>query len=153
MLTLTLAHSLFLTKEERYSLHAGKTLNIIGICVPVWFYKGTTSEPAQEVFCRYEVTNAPPDKLIAKTHEGFVINLPQKTEPSDAFKSLPIKILDALGVTANNPTSEKLLDIKDGGSELLEFQQYNTMRKNKKSVKIIHYVDVRPIEKLLETIA
>jgi hypothetical protein len=54
MLTLTVSHNIFLTKKQRYELSVVEsTLEVIGISFPVWFYKGKTSEPAKEVFCKY----------------------------------------------------------------------------------------------------
>ena len=51
MATLTISHHIYLTDEQRYKIHNGEYLSLQGIARPVWFYKGSTSEPAQEIFC------------------------------------------------------------------------------------------------------
>ena len=55
MATLTVSHYIYLSREQRYELNDGKDIEIVGICVPVWFQKGNTSEPAQEIFCKYKI--------------------------------------------------------------------------------------------------
>ena len=57
MITLATSHNIYLTHEDRYALVKGQTVESVGVSVPVWFIKGTTSEPAVEVFCKYVLTN------------------------------------------------------------------------------------------------
>jgi hypothetical protein len=129
MATLTVSHNIFLTRDERYRLHKGEKLIVTGVSVPVWFKKGSTSEPAQEVFCTYELTNEPGEKPISTIENGYLINLPQKSEKSPA-------------------SSIGLLDINDGGSEWVEFRQYNTVYRDGKKYNLVHFVEVKPIELL-----
>ena len=76
MATLTVSHYLYLTKEQRYSLNEGKDIDVVGICVPVWFSKGNTSEPAQEIFCKYKIQNPRQGDNIKQTDDGFTIIMP-----------------------------------------------------------------------------
>ena len=75
--TLTISHYIYLTREERYALFEGKRLETIGVSVPVWFRKGDTSEPTQEVFCKYTITNKLSFRSIVQNDEGYTLNLPQ----------------------------------------------------------------------------
>ena len=122
MTTLIISHYLYLNREQRYLLHENKEpIEVHGISVPVWFQKGNTSEPAKEVFCKYRITNETTTKSITATNCGYLINLPQMIE----FK--PGKVSEQMQIIFNNnlPTSEKLLDIADGGSEWLEFRHFS----------------------------
>jgi hypothetical protein len=133
MLTLTISHNVFLNEKQRYDLHRGEPVEVIGASVPVWFHKGNTSEPAKEVFCLYRLTNDKFFRPIMQTTNGYHISLPQKP---DAHKMT---------------TSINLLNIKDGGSEWLYFTQSNIIQ-GKKKFTTIHFIEIKPIEKLLKTL-
>ena len=64
MATLTISHYIYLTKEQRYALHERQPIEAIGISVPVWFNKGNTSEPAKEIFCKYQIANESVNKIV-----------------------------------------------------------------------------------------
>ena len=142
-ITLTVAHNIFLTKEERYKLHAGETIEVIGVSIPVWFKKGTTSEPAQEVFCLYKLMNEAGNRAIMQCDGGYSVNLPQQTSEDDP---------SSVKLAGEIPTSDRLLDIKDGGSEWLEFRQYNKVHQGKLKFNVVHFVEIKPIELLQETL-
>ena len=145
MTTLTISHYIYLSHEQRYDLHELKSVEAIGASVPVWFDNGNTSEPAKEVFCKYKITNEPVNKAIIPTEEGYSINLPQKITFDNFSKEFQIAAAMHLG------TSEKLLDIKDGGIESLEFRQYNKIQNGDRNFNVIHFVEIKPIEILYET--
>jgi hypothetical protein len=145
MTTLTISHYIYLSKEERYKLYSGESLNVIGVSVPVWFDRGNTSEPAKELFCRYTITNDSINKAIMPNEEGYHINLPQKVK-LDA----PNEIQEIVDLYIGTP--EKLLDIKDGGSEKLEFKQYNKVNQGSKTFNVIHFVEIKDKELLDETL-
>jgi hypothetical protein len=131
MLTLTISHNIFLTKEERYKVAKGEQIEVIGISVPIWFLKGNTSEPAKEIFCKYIIINDGKNTPIFPTSTGFQINLP--------------KII-------NNQNSEKkLLDIKDGGEESLSYREFNQVQKPI-LYEMIHYVQIMPYEMMINTL-
>jgi len=131
MLTLTISHNIFLTREERYKVTSGEPIEILGISVPVWFLKGNTSEPAKEIFCKYIVTNDGKNTPIFATPTGFQLNLP--------------KIID------EQNSEKKLLDVDDGGAECLFYREFNRIYKPI-SYDIIHYVQIMPYEMMLKTL-
>lgn len=66
-LLLCVDHKIFLEEEEFNILKNNEFLEIQGICVPVWLniLNGKTSEPAEEVFCKYIIYND-------KENESFI---------------------------------------------------------------------------------
>jgi hypothetical protein len=133
---LTISHYIYLSKEERYQLFNQIPLETVGISIPVWFDKGTTSEPAKEIFCRYCITNNKTSKSISSNLEGYNINLPQNFKNYKLYESSAIRLLDA----------------KDGGCEELAFKQNAKLNKDNKNYSVIHFIEIKPIEVLLETI-
>ena len=105
------------------------------------------SEPAKEVFCKYKITNEPINKAIISTEDGYSINLPQKITFDSFSKEFQIAAAMQLG------TSEKLLDVKDGGNESLEFRQYNKIQSEDRNFNVIHFVEIKPIEILYQTMS
>lgn len=149
MATLTISHYLYLSRDQRYKLHAGEPIEITGVSVPVWFHKGSTSEPARELFCKYKITNEPVNKAIVPMDEGYHINLPQKMEL--AKEDVPQEVQEVAAIQLG--TSERLLDIKDGGSEWLEFRQYNKVHQDKHAFNVVHFVEIKPDELLQDTLS
>jgi len=165
--TLSISHSLFLSKKQRYNLHEGKSVKIIGASMPVWFYKGTTSEPAEEVFCKYTIHNKIENTFISITkNNAYVINLPQI--PKDFKESILSDIewrrmsqesknlrekgkagpLEAWYESHPVPlSSKKLLDFTDGGSQVLNFK----LEQEYKNLNIIHFILIKSIENLNES--
>ena len=133
--TLTISHYIYLTREERYALFEGKRLETIGVSVPVWFRKGDTSEPTQEVFCKYTITNKLSFRSIVQNDEGYTLNLPQTFYGKD-----------------NSTTAKKLLDVKDGGCEELTYRQYSKIDVNNKDISVVHFIEIKTIEILHDTL-
>lgn len=145
MATLIISHNLYLNYEQRYALHERNAVEVIGVSVPVWFRQGNTSEPAKEIFCKYKITNEFKTKSIISNEAGYTINLPQIIE----FKSGKLEQEVQSFVNNNMPTSKKLLDIKDGGSEWLEFRHFTKLGKH----NLIHFVEIKPEEVLFDTLS
>lgn len=143
MATLTISHYIYLSKEQRYSLHDGQEIEVVGVSIPVWFHKGSTSEPAKEIFCKYKLTNEKTNKVIVLMNEGYVVNLPQKVEKEDVTDETPI-------FTAS---SEKLLDVADNGSEHMEFRQYNKVKQGSREFNVVHFVEIKTLETLVNTLS
>jgi len=131
MLTLTISHNIFLTREERYKVTNGEQIEVLGISIPVWFLRGNTSEPAREIFCKYIITNDDKNTPIFATSSGFQLNLP--------------KVID------NQNTEKILLDIKDGGAECLFYREFDKVSKPI-IYDIIHYVQIMPQDMMLKTL-
>lgn len=138
------SHYIYLSRDERYKLHHGETVETVGVSVPVWFKKGSTSEPAQELFCKYKLTNNEINRAITTNEEGYAVNLPQKL---DLQLSPGLQVMMGLDL----PTSDRLLDVRDGGSEWLQFRQYGKMHRNKKAVDVVHFVEIKKLEDLEES--
>ena len=73
MLTLTILHNIFLTKQDRSTLINGGQIQAMGVSVPVWYLKGKTTEPAQEIFCEYILTNTTEDYPLTALAKGYKI--------------------------------------------------------------------------------
>jgi hypothetical protein len=150
MATLTISHYIYLTREQRYALHEGNKLEVTGVSVPVWFKKGNTSEPAQEIFCKYTISNdSSSNRSIVPTTTGYEINLPQKLK--FANESVPEETQVVVSVYLG--TSERLLDINDGGSEWLEFRQFSKIQQGTNKFNVVHFVEIKPIELLEDTLS
>ena len=147
MATLTVAHHINLTRQQRYDLHNGQEIDVIGVAIPVWFYKGNTSEPAQEIFCKYKIKNQKNGVNITRVEEGFEINMPHvdihdygDLNP-DFVKQMQIKI----------GTTDCLLDLEENGKEEVYFKFYQKLEIEKKLHHLIHFVEIKTIEQLIDS--
>jgi hypothetical protein len=145
---LCVSHNIFLTKEQRYSLYEGNNIEVVGVSVPVWFYnKNETNEPAIEVFCKYflKCENKSFQKNIEISEEGYEIKLYK----NNIFNGVSNKIKKYFKIKENNmPTAKSLLDIKDGGSEWLDFKVYDSTE----YINIIHSIEIQKIENLFKSL-
>lgn len=148
MQTLIISHLLYLNKDQRYRLHSGEPIETVGVSVPVLFEKGSTSEPAKELFCKYTLTNEPPNKGIVPTEQGYILNLPQKIVAETKTNEEKLK-LDALNKV---PTSENILDVRDGGHQYLHFKQYNKIHFSNIEMNIVHIIDIRDEDFLIDSL-
>lgn len=135
MASLIISHSVFLTKEERYKIHENKEIKVVGVTTPVWFEKGTTSEPAKEIFCNYYLTNDPEQKVIVPLEDGYLINLPQNNEDTEI------------------PNSKLLLNEEDGGIMNLMFKQVSLITYYDKEFNVVHFVDIKDKDVFLESLS
>jgi hypothetical protein len=146
MATLTVSHHLYLTKEQRYELNQGKEIKTVGVCVPVWFQKGNTSEPAQEIFCKYKIYNPKNGANIKQDDEGFEIWMPSINKDEEYIEEEgKIAIQKKIG------TSENLLDYKDGGTSKCDFKLYQKLLINDDLHHLVHFIEIKPIEILFDT--
>lgn len=149
MLSLTIHHVVHLTKEQRYSLHEGNNIETTGISVPVWIMNKTTSEPAHEVFCRYILKNPRKDMPIQVLEDGYEITIPYREGSKlnitdEEWRHLNMndpRKLDALyKMTPQSISSQNLLNEIDGGSNSLCYREHNKVKKEGKTLQIMHYV-------------
>ena len=157
--TLAISHNLYLTREERYAWYAGDDLEVIGVSVPVWFHKGLTSEPAVEVFVKYKLLNRNENIFIKQVEDGYEIIIPPKAEndtsvPDAIWKDFTEQEReDWYRENEPLPSIQNVLDVKDGGSSYLAFRQLNKAeRAPKKTITLVHFVEIKPIEDLLKTL-
>lgn len=149
MSILCISHNIFLEKEQRYSLYKGNTIEVVGVSVPVWLHnKRETSEPGVEVFCKYilKCENKQFQKNIEIIDEGYEITLFKESFSTNVQN----KIKKYFKIKNNNyiPSAKSLLDIKDGGSEWLNFQIYES----NDLLNILHSIEIQKIENLLTSL-
>jgi len=135
VLTLTVSHNIFLTKEQRYLFaEPDAEIEAMGVSVPVWYLNGKTSEPAIEVFCKYKLKIDDGKKAVAKFDEGYNIFLPPFLDNSN----LPIGIM--------------IRDSKDGGKESLQYKEYSRIKKKTINYSVIHIIEIYDDQRLISTI-
>jgi hypothetical protein len=157
--TLSIAHHVFLTRDERYALHNKEIIKTIGVSLPIWFCKGSTSEPGEEVFCEYILTNEEKKEadsvIIADT--GYKINIPQvpkgyvkKELSNEEWREMTMDERRAW-YSENMPplSSSNLLDKKDLGGKYLTFK---VVKKKVDDVSLIHFVVIKDWAELAESV-
>jgi hypothetical protein len=149
-LHLAINHLIFLTKDERYALFNGTNIETVGVTIPVWFWLGNTTEPAKEIFCKYLITNQPTSDTIDLWDGGYKINTPQQ----DKMDEIPPKIKEVVAHKSVG-SAKNLLDIKDGGSQWL---QYKVFKKFKAvgvthPIRVVHTIEMKPMENLTTTLS
>jgi hypothetical protein len=135
VLTLTVSHNIFLSKEQRYALsEPGQVVEVVGVSVPVWFLSGKTSEPAKEVFSLYKLVISDDNKAISKHKHGYLINLPR------SLQSISI------------PIAQILKDSEDGGRGTLQYKEYSNSKRNGKKFNVVHTIEIYDDKDLLDSI-
>jgi len=157
MATLTISHYLYLDRDQRYGLHNGNSIEVIGVAVPVWFKKGNTSEPAPEIFCKYKLVNNKTGGNIIRNNQGYTITMPHIELYGDDEKNDDLEVEKMYeevlrAYQQKIGTSDRLLDIEDGGVESVEFRYYHKVEIDKKLHHVIHFVEIKPIDMLVDTI-
>jgi hypothetical protein len=149
-IVLSISHNIFLTEKQRAQIDAREVVEAVGVSVPVWFFKGSTSEPASEVFCKYILTNIEEDYPIQATENGYKINLPQI--PQDYKESNKPKSWNDFTPYKQSqwykkhptPLSSKNLIVEG----ILAFKRYNKSVEFGKKTTIVHSVEIRHMETL-----
>ena len=145
---LCVSHNIFLDRDQRYAIYEGNEIEVVGVSVPVWIEKGETNEPASEVFCKYSIKcdNRSFQKNIEILEDGYEIRIFK----NNIFDGLSNKIKKYFKSkdTSHIPTAKSLLDIKDGGSEWINFKSYE-MHEN---YTLVHSVEIQKIENLLNSL-
>lgn len=135
MLTLTVSHNIFLSKEQRYALsEPGYIVEVVGVSVPVWFLSGRTSEPAKEVFSLYRLIISDDNKAISKHSNGYLINLPRSLQ------------------TISIPVSQILKDPEDGGRGTLQYKEYSSSRSKGRKFNVIHTIEIYDESELIKSL-
>ena len=118
-----------MTREERYALINREDVNVVGVNTPVWVTDRDCSDPAQEVFCRYSLTNHADNLRVTTTSEGYLVNLPQQLDlpvpelTNDQWRILTREQQDRWYAKYRPiPTANNLRDLLDSGSEYLKFR-------------------------------
>lgn len=128
---LAVSHYIYLTRDQRYHLADGLTVEVVGVSVPVWFKSGSTSEPAKEVFCKYVLSSDTEFYGVSAFNEGYKINL------RNLDRSVSLNML---------------LDIKDRGIEEFIAKGYGKVIIEGKTFSAFHCLEIKPIELLTDTL-
>ena len=156
---LVIAHNLFLTREERYQLADGEPIEIVGVSLPVWFSPKHTSEPAEEIFCKYSIHNNPnePSATVQRIAGGYRINVPQIPKnwtPAEPLTDEEWRTMSDKEVAAwykkygTPPNANYLKDTIDRGREYLKFRYLGEFTEDEKTTQLIHYCQMKTIEAL-----
>jgi hypothetical protein len=133
----------------------------MGVSLPVWFNAGNTSEPANEVFCNYILTNTPNDYPVAVLSNGYKINLPQvppnyPMTPRPAppfFENLSRSELDEWHKkNPLPPTGRDLLPLDRGGIEGIKFKRYVKTIEGGRRMNVVHSVEINKFSVLEESL-
>ena len=166
MLNLTIQHFIHLTKAQRYALHDGIQLVVVGISVPVWFLNKNTSEPAKEVFCQYYLQNTREDQPINIVQDGYEITLPYRQGQEllnehghrlsdEEWRKLnfaePDKLEALYDKHVSEISSEQLLD-PPTGRRCMTYREHNKVKHGDGDLIIIHYVNIMDIDQLMSTL-
>ena len=164
MLILSILHKIFLTPDEARKLHGGEEIEVVGISIPVWSFDGNTSEPAEEIFCKYKLTNKKQESIKVEA-DGYRINVTQL--PEDYVESdLKDKLTNETWMKMSSaerqewydknkePLSSKMiLPLNEGGSEHLHFKEFNKIKKKDKVTTLIHIVEIELMKNLTDTLS
>jgi hypothetical protein len=156
-LTLTVHHTIHLTREQRYALHAGNDVEAVGVSLPVWCDKDLTSEPGKEVFCKYVLKNTKKEIPIKTTPHGYEIVIPAKNmkPPKEEISNAEFWKMTEEELAAHykergpQASSKNLLDHKDGGSLSLCYREHNKIKFNKTMLNVVHFVNIEDMDRLL----
>jgi hypothetical protein len=149
MATLTISHYLYLKEEERYALNDGKDIETVGVCIPVWFLKGNTSEPAQEYFCKYILKNPRTGANVKQSEEGFEVYFPSIISSEEESVNQQTKRI----MQKKIGTTECLLEPQDGGFGNCEFRILQKLQLKDSLHHLVHFFEIKPIEMLIDTIS
>lgn len=160
MIILVISHNIFLSIKERYQLVYGRAIDAIGVSLPVWLTEQSTSEPAEEVFCRYHLEANPSLAEVGTIPGGYRIDLPNYHEIARPDVSLEEwrKMSKATQDEwyhkfRRPPTVNNLKKISDGGSGgFLRFEVKDEMVYRNEKITVVHNVEIKTNEMLEESL-
>lgn len=149
MIVLSILHNIFLTPEEVQKLKDKEDVQVIGCSVPVWYKKGSTSEPAEEVFCKYKLTSKSELLPVKTSKSGYQINIPSWPE-SYQEPDMPIEVWKKLSDREREiwmhehqvpPSIKRMLPPEEGGNDKLMFKEIQGDRVKKDM--IVHVIELK----------
>lgn len=159
MLKLSIVHNIFLKQEEVNILNSDDEISIIGACLPVWSFNKMTSEPAEEVFCNYEIYNNKSDRAaqVEILKDKYIIYLPDYCHKTYSeltkkqFNKLSINDKRFCSKVNNKIIFEKQTMLLENYDDAIVFRQYEKIKIGDKTKLIEHFVQIRTIKFLLES--
>jgi len=162
MLILSILHNIFISPEQARQLNNQETVDVVGVSLPVWYYKGITSEPAEELFCQYTLKNDDNDQavLVKDSKDGYIIHLPKT--PKDYIPKEPLSDEEwrKLSPTEQNEwhfknpipmTAKNLLPIQEGGGEYLFFRKQDKVKIKQREITAVHAVEIKYMSRLIDS--
>ena len=166
-LALFTTHNIFFNNQQIRKFIDKGHIKTIGVSVPVWVNAKTskTTEPAQEIFCQYEIYNNQREKDIITTKKGYTIHLETPTwkEPvgipyekiskmEEEEKKLFFEKRDKWW--KKNSKSIEINDMLMSGYYRLEVKKYDqTFEKIRGySVDCQHIIEIKNINKLISSL-
>ena len=101
------------------------------------------------------------DTPIKIFDDGYEISLPYREgkkiyisdkEWRELNSNDPEKLEDMYVKTIKEVSSKNILDIKDGGSEFLNYRELNKVMIKKKELNIMHHITINKIENLIDSL-
>jgi hypothetical protein len=160
-INLIISHNIHLSRQERYDLHEGKVLDIVGVSIPTWQINNIPTEPAKEVFCKYQLKYTGKNEPIKIVPHGFEITLPFRAAlgnrnglDNEEWRKMSYEQLD-LWYSKNQPevNSKILLDYKDGGCQGISYRESSRLNFDDKLVDVRHHILIGELETLLESLS
>lgn len=157
-ITLAVSHNIYLTEAQRYTLANGENITTSGVSVPIWYFKGRSSEPGVEVFNQYTLLNSASNDIdIDQSKDGYTINIPAAQDPkfaSDVPQELWSKMSEAqkMEYLSEIPTGDALRNPIDGGSRMLCFNQYNKSRVKGIPIHVLHFIRIADLGILYDSL-
>jgi hypothetical protein len=165
-LALFVTHSLFLTGDQINDLVSGKSVGLVGCCVPVWVdaKTGRTNEPASEIFCEYVIHNSTErsndvDMVKKKNYEIFLPNSVDWKAPQDLdFNKLSLMTSEERMALMkerdkwwfSNPKPADVENLKTG---YLRFEVKKTKQKvHRKEYAAQHVIEIAELKRLTESL-
>lgn len=145
--TLTILHQIYLTPEQREALvERRESVEVVGVSVPVWFESGNSSEPAQEVFVKYTLTNRLENHGVVTSKDGYTINLPQ---PKPTEQDAEIKQMFS-NFDTPRPKIMPTRNLLESG--WLIFKQFQHVKQETRVLNVLHYIEMRDREYLEDSL-
>jgi len=155
MLVLSILHNIFLNETEIESLTKGEEIETIGVSVPVWYYEGNTSEPAEEVFCKYKISINNKKESVSISKNGYTINfpkLPNNYEEKKLSDERASKMTEEQVEKwyKENPKLPNINELYKNGET--HFKKHTKKKQKGKLTNLVHCVEVSKINKLTNTL-
>ena len=134
-------HQIFIDKEQRYDLYAGKQIKTLGTCIEITNLNHPDEyKQPKEIFLEYIVdTESIEDKVIV-TNNSYIIHIPVKFLHSE-MEEIKEEKNDFVYL-------EDILDLEDGGREELFFKYRKIYANTDKKYICMHAIEIRDISKL-----
>lgn len=133
MSVLSICHTIYLDKENRYKLHNRISVETVGFNFPVWMKDTRMSSPQQEIFCKYLLTNSGQGQSVELQGNRYIVNLPDEKHFTEFLIGIPCDPLN----------SKRLLNPEDDGTGTMNFQFTDQTTINEKPYKVVHFVDIK----------